>query len=128
MPAIPQPHDSILALLIATYPVFRDARPLVIGIHKTILEARPEIGKKALSKALQRHTASTKYLKSVAAGGSRFDLNGTPVGEITPEQQEQATRAIKERFRKQAEQRRELLKAREHHAKLQLLAEKFNSK
>lgn len=89
------------------------------------MAAYPEIDKGALSMTLKRHTAFTKYLKCVAAGGVRFGLDGLPVGEITPEQQAQANQAIKDRFRKQAEQRREALKAQERHAKLQLLVDKF---
>lgn len=120
-----QPRDPILAQLIAAYSVFRDAQPLAIGIHKAIMAAHPEIDKGALRMMLKRHTASTKYLKSVASGSARFGLDGLPVGEITPEQQAQATQAIKDRFRKQAEQRREALKAQERHAKLLLLVDKF---
>ena len=125
MPNTPQSRDSILALLIAAYPAFRTAQPLAIGIHKAILVAHPDFDKAVLRKTLQRHTASVRYLKSVAAGGARFGLDGLPAGAITPEQQQQATQAIKERFRQQAEQRREALKAREQRAKLQLLVDKF---
>jgi ProP effector len=121
----PQSRDPVLAQLIAAYPVFRDAQPLAIGVHKAIMAAYPDIDKGALRMTLKRHTASTKYLKSVASGGARFGLDGLPVGEITAEQQAQATQAIKDRFRKQAEQRREALKAQERHAKLQLLVDKF---
>jgi sRNA-binding protein len=72
-------------------------------------------------------------------GGSRFDLDDNPVGEVTPEQQQQALEALRERFRKSAEQRRTELKEQEdrrkaeEHAleqqkKLLQLAEKFNSR
>jgi ProP effector len=111
--------------LIATYSVYRNTQPLVIGIHKAILATHPEIGTGALRKALRRHTASTKYLKSVAAGGARFGLHGLPIGEVTAIQQEVANQTIKERFRKQAKQRRELLKVREHQTKLNQLVAKF---
>ncbi|MCC7309957.1 MAG: hypothetical protein IT510_01780, partial [Sulfuritalea sp.] len=62
------------------------------------------------------------------AGGSRFGLDGVPTGDITPEQQKQANQDLKDRFRKQAEQRREQLKAQEHQAKLQQLVDKFGQK
>lgn len=121
----PQSRDSVLAQLIAAYPVIRDAKPLAIGIHKAIMAAHPDIDKNALRKTLQRLTASTKYLKAVAAGGVRFGLDGVPLGDITPEQQLQANQDLKDRFRKQAEQRRELMKAQEHQAKLDQLVDKF---
>ena len=103
MPDLPQPRDSVLAKLFAAYSVFRNAEPLATGIHKAIMAAHPEVDKGALRKTLQRHTASTKYLKSVASGGTRFGLDGLPAGDITPEQQQQATQAVKDRFRKLAE-------------------------
>jgi len=69
------PHrDPVLARLVATYPVFRDIQPLAVGIHKAIIAAHPDIDKAALRRTLQRHTASTRYLKVVAAGGSRTSL------------------------------------------------------
>ncbi len=123
------PHrDPVLARLVATYPVFRDIQPLAVGIHKAIIAAHPDIDKAALRRTLQRHTASTMYLKVVAAGGSRFGLDGVPTGDITPEQQKQANQDLKDRFRKQAEQRREQLKAQEHQAKLQQLIDKVRQK
>lgn len=123
------PHrDPVLARLVATYPVFRDIQPLAVGIHKAIIAAHPDIDKAALRRTLQRHTASTRYLKVVAAGGRRFGLDGVPTGDITPEQQKQANQDLKDRFRKQAEQRREQLKAQEHQAKLQQLVDKFGQK
>ena len=123
------PHrDPVLARLVATYPVFRDIQPLAVGIHKAIIAAHSAIDKAALRRTLQRHTASTRYLKVVAAGGSRFGLDGVPTGDITPEQQKQANQDLKDRFRKQAEQRREQLKAQEHQAKLQQLIDKVRQK
>lgn len=122
------PRDPVLAHLVATYPVFRDIQPLAIGIHKAIITAHPDIDKGALRRTLQRHTSSTKYLKSVAAGGSRFGLDGVPTGDVTAEQQKQANQDLKDRFRKLAEQRREQLKAQEHQAKLQDLVDKFRQK
>lgn len=124
----PPPRDPVLARLVATYPVFQDIQPLAIGIHKAIIAAHPDIDKAALRQTLQRHTASTRYLKAVAAGGSRFGLDGVPTGDVTPEQQKQANQDIKDRFRKQAEQRREQLKAEEHQVKLQQLVDKFTQK
>lgn len=124
----PPPRDPVLARLVASYAVIRDAKPLAIGVHKTIMAAHPDIEKDALRRALQRHTASTRYLKAIAAGGSRFGLDGAESGDVTVEQRQQANQDLKERFRKQAEQRREQLKAEEHQAKLHQLVDKFRQK
>lgn len=121
-------RDPVLARLVAYYAVFRDIRPLVIGVHKAIMAAHPDIDKGALRRALQRYTSATRYLKAVAAGGSRFGLDGVPAGDVTPEQQKQASQDLKDRFRKQAEQRREQIKAEEHQAKLHQLVDKFKPK
>lgn len=126
--SFPPPRDPILARLVATYPVFRDIQPLDICIHKAIIAAHPDVDKAALRRTLQRHTASTRYLKAIAAGGSRFGLDGVPTGNITPEQQKQANQDLKDRFRKMAEQRREQLKALEHQARLQEFVDKFRQK
>ena len=119
------PRDPVFAELAATYTVFRDAQPLAIGIHKSVMAAHPGLDKDAVRKALQRHTASTRYLKAVAAGGARYGLDGAASGEVTPEQKKLAADGLRERFRKQAEQRREAEKAKEIQAKLHQLVEKF---
>lgn len=57
---------------------------------------------------------------TASAGGTRFGIDGMqPTGDITAEPQAQANQAIKGRFRRRTEQRREALKAQEHHARLQ---------
>jgi ProP effector len=120
-----KPQDPILTQLNTLSIVFRETRPLAIGIHKAIYVALPEIDKNALKLTLKRYTASTRYLKAVAAGGPRYDLEGNANGEVSPEQKQQANDALIERFRKQAERHREAEKAKQHQAKLQQLADKF---
>jgi len=117
--------NPVLDTLASSFAVFRDGQPLAIGIHKTIRERLPDIGDGALRNALKNYTASTKYLKAVANGRERFDLDGNPAGEITPEQRDQALAALKERFRKAAEQKRALQAEQERQEKLRKLAEKF---
>jgi ProP effector len=119
---------SALATLIDTFPVFRDGLPLAIGIHKIIKARLPDIGEGSLRVALKGYTASTKYLKAIANGKQRFDLDGNPAGEITTEQRQQALEALKERFRKAAERKKAEQDAQERQGKLQKLAEKFNQR
>jgi ProP effector len=133
------PRNTLLAALRTQFPVFRENKPLALGIHKVIKERLPDTDSKRLRLAMQTHTASTAYLKSLTNGGSRFDLDDNPVGEVTPGQQQQALEALRERFRKANEKRKaekrvqeEKLKseqqAREKHIKLLQLAEKFNAR
>jgi len=128
-PSKPTHHyNSVLAALTASFAVFRDGLPLAIGIHKAIRERLPDIGGTQLRMALKRHTASTKYLKAVANGQKRFDLDGNPAGEITADQREQALATLKERFRKAAEQKRTEQAAKERQVQMKKLAEKFNNR
>lgn len=111
----PQPANpvrAVLAQLAERYVVFRETRPLAIGINKELARRHPEIDARALKQALHRHVNATAYLKATERGGARYDLDGTPAGEITEEQRQHAAETLKERFRKQAEERRAAEEAR----------------
>jgi len=123
-----RPSNPVLETLATSFPVFRDCQPLAIGIHKAIKARLPEISESQLRFALKSYTASTKYLKSLAKCETRFDLDGNPVGAITPEQRLQAETAIKERFRKAAERKQAEQQEMERQEKLKKLAEKFNQR
>lgn len=119
----------------AQFPVLQEARPLAIGIHKGILERLPDLDKQKVSKAMRLHTASTRYLKAMAKGGPRYDLEGNPAGEVTAEQQEAAAKMVKERIergneKRKAEQERlkEEEQTRRQQEKLRQLADKFNKR
>ncbi|HEX8981109.1 MAG TPA: ProQ/FINO family protein [Parasulfuritortus sp.] len=121
-------RDDVLDSLVASFPVFRDAQPLAIGIHKKILERMPELTKAQVGRALKIHTGSTRYLKVLSNAEQRFDLDGNPAGEVTAEQRDAATKLVKDRFKKAAERRKAEEQTKQHQAKLQQLAEKFNSR
>jgi ProP effector len=134
-----RPNNPVLDQLAAAFPVFANAQPLAIGVHKAIKERLPEIDAAKLRLALKLHTASTRYLKALANSDTRFDLDGNPAGEITAEQKQQALDGLKERFRKAAErkraeqeqkneQERQARQQAKQQAKLQQLAEKFNTR
>jgi ProP effector len=118
--------NTVLDRLCQAFPVFKDAQPLAIGIHKSVRARLPDINAAELRTALQRHTASTRYLKALANSSQRFDLDGQPAGEVTQEQRDLAAQSLKDRFRKGAERAREAQAARERQEKLQKLAEKFS--
>ncbi|EIZ2110877.1 ProQ/FinO family protein [Salmonella enterica] len=69
-------------------------KPLKTGVLNDLIQdiaARDlTIGAGALKAALASYTRRIRYKKAIAAGGSRYDLNGQPCGEITPEQQQTA--------------------------------------
>ena len=132
-------RNALLETLNASYAVFRDCKPLALGIHKTIKERMPELDVAQLRSAMKIHTASTRYLKAQVVGKERFDLDGNPAGEVTEEQREVASTTLRERFKKAAERRKadeaaqkeaqkeqEALQKRQE--KLAQLAERFNAR
>ncbi|EOY8362129.1 ProQ/FINO family protein [Salmonella enterica subsp. salamae] len=69
-------------------------KPLKIGvlddIQRDIAARSLTIGAGVLKAAIASYTRRIRYKRAIAAGGSRYDLNGQPCGEITPEQQQTA--------------------------------------
>ncbi|MDR1890537.1 MAG: ProQ/FinO family protein [Zoogloeaceae bacterium] len=102
---------ALLKELQAQFPAFRDCLPLSIGIDKAIKAALPEVSKKSLRIALSLHTHGNRYLRGMAKATQRFDLNGLPVGEVTEEHRQHAAETLRERMKKQADERRAAQKA-----------------
>jgi ProP effector len=65
--------------------------------------------------ALGMHTHSTKYLKAIAKGTTRFDLDGHSGVELTESHRQHATDTLQERSKKEADRRKaqQELEARE---------------
>ena len=114
------------------FEVFRNFSPLAIGIDKQVFAQVPEVSKKALRIVLRNHTLSTRYLKEMEKGSVRLNLDGTPAGEVTDENRQHAAEQLRERFKKQGEQRRaaeaEAKAQQRRQEKLSQLAEKFGRK
>lgn len=138
-PNPPRPRNTVLDTLNASFKVFHDCQPLALGIHKAIKERVPDIDAKQLRSAMRVHTASTRYLKALSQAETRFDLDGTPAGEVTDEQRKQASDTLRERFKKKADRHKAEVLAKqlaekqaqaeqERHANLLKLAEKFNTR
>lgn len=97
---------AMLKQLQERFAVFRECQPLAIGIDKQVLAAQPDIDRKTLRIALRMHVSSLRYLKEMQQATQRFDLEGKPVAEVTEEHRTHAAETLKERFRKEGEQRR----------------------
>ncbi|HAF4710773.1 TPA: proQ/FINO family protein [Salmonella enterica] len=69
-------------------------KPLKTGvlndIQRDIAARNLTIGAGVLKSAIAGYTRRIRYKKAIAAGGARYDLNGQPCGEVTPEQQQEA--------------------------------------
>jgi ProP effector len=136
-----KPIDARVLLkdLQTRFDVFRNFSPLAIGIDKQVFAQLPEVSKKSLRLAMRSHTISTRYLKEMEKGTVRLNLDGTPAGEVTDENRQHAAELLRDRFKKQADQRKaeqeaarvvqEAAKAeRRRLEKLSQLTEKFGRK
>ncbi len=69
-------------------------KPLKVGvlddIQRDIAARDLTIGAGVLKAAIASYTRRIRYKRAIAAGGSRYDINGQPCGEVTPEQQQTA--------------------------------------
>jgi ProP effector len=115
------------------FEVFRDCMPLAIGIDKQLIARIPEIDRKVLRIALGMHTNSSRYLRRMAKATNRVDLDGNSADEVPEAHRTHAAEILKERAKKEADQRkaqREAAAAEEAELKraekLSQLAEKFS--
>lgn len=97
---------ALLKDIHSRFDVFRNHSPLAIGIDRQVLAQLPDLEKKVLRLAMRSHTISTRYLKEMEKGTVRFNLDGTPAGEVTDENRQHASELLRERFKKQADQRK----------------------
>jgi ProP effector len=87
--------------------------PLASGIGKVIAVQLPERSTRLVHEAIAfwQRQRKTAYLQALIAGGPRYDVDGNPQGEVTPEQQERARedlvvwRAYRQEKRRHATQR-----------------------
>lgn len=138
----PTPFQSARMLLKEfqeKFSVFRDCLPLAIGTDKQLIAQTPDVNRKALRTALSIHTNSLRYLKGMEKATVRFNLDGSEADEVTEAHRTHATTTLKERFKKNAEQRKAQIKSEaaaraaeqaesQRVEKLNQLAEKFNRK
>jgi len=112
----PSPVQAARALLKDfqdKFPVFRECKPLAIGIDKQIIARLPEVDRKTLRTALRFHTHSMRYLKAMEKATVRFDLDGNPGDEVTEAHRNHASEAVRERIKKDADQRKAQRQAEE---------------
>jgi hypothetical protein len=84
---------AALKWLKATYPAFKQSRPLMLGVYDLIAPAAEKAGIPAVSlrAAIAMHVASRRYLVACAKPGSRrHDLSGKPHGRLADEHRKHA--------------------------------------
>lgn len=109
--ASPNAARALLKTLEAQFPAFRDCLPLAIGIDKQLLLRLPDLERKVLRTALRMHTHSLRYLKGMEKATVRFDLDGQPGEAVDETHRAHASETLRERFKKNAEQRKAQLEA-----------------
>ena len=105
-PDSPVDARALLKDLQGRFDVFRNFSPLAIGIDKQLIAQEPDMNRKALRLALRSHTMSTRYLKEMQIASVRLNLDGSSAGEVTDEARAHSGELLRERFKKQAEQRK----------------------
>lgn len=77
-----------------------EAKPLMIGIKEVMIaevkDKRLDIPESHIKQGLRSYISRKTYLKALTLGGNRFDMNGQPKGEVTPQQQALAKQMLME--------------------------------
>jgi len=93
---MPLDVNPIIDRLCETFPAAfnrQTPKPLKIGVGEELMAlagehpAFADWTRTQIRRAIKGYTRSFRYRKALAAGGSRYDLDGQPAGEVTPEQQ-----------------------------------------
>lgn len=97
--------DMIADHIYGKYDVFKRFKPLALGIDQDLIAALPQYDPALIARVLSNHCRRPRYLKALARGGKRFDLNNRFKGEVSPEEQEIAKQnpMVQEMLAKQAE-------------------------
>ena len=78
-----------------TFEVFQEKKPLAIGIYEVIVEQLPIAeSKKVLRTILAYHCSNIAYIKNIAAGTHRYNLDGTINSTIDKEEKAQAAMRV----------------------------------
>lgn len=86
--------EMIADHLYGKYPVFKQFKPLALGIDQDLIAQLPQYDSTLILRVLTNHCRRIRYLKALAKGGKRFDLNNRPKGEVSTEEQALAAQHI----------------------------------
>jgi ProP effector len=86
-------------------------RPLAVGIRQDIAAHLPQQPRGRIGAAigLFQRLMGPAYYRAVLRGGPRYDLDGHARGEVTAEEQEQATRDLQAFFERRKEKQKRLV-------------------
>ena len=75
--------DMIADHIYGKYDVFKRFKPLAVGIDQDLVAALPQYDPALIARVLANHCRRPRYLKALARGGKRFDLNNRFKGEVS---------------------------------------------
>ena len=92
-------NKKLLDELRRRFSVFGFFKPLRIGIHRSVHAEMGGVSQKKISDAIRLHTGDQRYLKALASGGPRFNLDGSRNGVVPEAHQQRAKDELSRRFR-----------------------------
>ncbi len=95
--AVSAVHALLMERFPRAFPKDYDAiRPLKTGIHADLIRLLPDVDPALLRRALANHTGRDGYLLALVhgRGDRRYDLDGRPAGDVTPEEREKALKRL----------------------------------
>nr|WP_038334802.1 ProQ/FINO family protein [Kingella kingae] len=107
--------DMVAEYLYNKYEVFQKCKPLAVGVENELIAALPQFFAELVKRALANHCRRPRYIKAVARGGKRFNLNNRFQGEVSAEEQQHALEqpGIREAIEKQDARRAEAKAAKQ---------------
>lgn len=101
--------EMIAEYIYGKYDVFKRFKPLSVGIENDLIQALGQFSPELIKRVLANHCRRPKYIKSVARGGKRFNLDNRFQGEVSEEERLHALEqpGIRETIEKQDARRAE---------------------
>ena len=101
--------EMIAEYIYGKYDVFKRFRPLSVGIENDLIQALGQFSPELIKRVLANHCRRPKYIKAVARGGKRFNLDNRFQGEVSEEERLHALEqpGIREAIEKQDARRAE---------------------
>ncbi|GAA8968027.1 ProQ/FINO family protein [Helicobacter pylori] len=101
--------EMIAEYIYGKYDVFKRFKPLSVGIENDLIQALGQFSPELIKRVLANHCRRPKYIKAVARGGKRFNLDNRFQGEVSEEERLHALEqpGIREAIEKQDARRAE---------------------
>ncbi len=80
---VPKDEEGRIWAILQESPCFREGLPMAVGFFDQVLvQLDKTTSKKQLRRYLQDHARTPDYLLQIIEGGTRYNFDGSPAGEI----------------------------------------------